>query len=84
MFIPARTGCQLIPYHLLQEVYLRTAHLLRNHNREGRQRCASNSRDREKLQEACNIVALANDVGLNLQLAVDVIEIAGCLDVVVP
>lgn len=60
-----------------------TYHLLSDHDNETSQGCAPDTRNCEELNEAREVVALANNALLNLKLAVNVVEVAGCLDGVV-
>jgi hypothetical protein len=59
-----------------------TAQLLRNHDHERRQCCAANTRDGEELDELTEIVALSHDIGFNLELGMDVVQVASGLNVV--
>lgn len=60
-----------------------SAHLLRDHDRERGEGRAANSRNREKLDKARDVVAIANDHLFNLELAVDIVQVAGGLERVV-
>ena len=57
-----------------------TAQLLRNHDHERRQCCAANTRDGEELDELTEIVALSHDIGFNLELGMDVVQVASGLE----
>ena len=57
-----------------------TAHLLSQHDRERSASCTSDTGNREELNEAGDIVALANDIGLLLNLGVDVVKITSRLE----
>jgi hypothetical protein len=57
--------------------------LLGNHDHETGQSRTANTRDGEKLREARDVVALADDSGFDLELAVNVVQVAGSLDWVV-
>ena len=52
-----------------------TAHLLGKHDREGGSSGTSNTRDREELDETCDVVAAADDICLLLNLGVDIVQI---------
>ena len=56
-----------------------TAHLLSQHDGEGSTRCTSDAGNGEKFDEAGNVVALANDICLLLNLRVDVVQITSGL-----
>ena len=55
------------------------AHLLCNHNGEGGQGCSSNSWDCEELDETSNVVAVPDDFPFDFKLAVDIVQVSGCL-----
>jgi len=55
-------------------------YLLGDHDGETGQRRSPDARDREELGETGDIVALAHDGRLDLQLAVDVVEVTRGLD----
>lgn len=57
-----------------------TTHLLGQHDSEGSASGTTYTRNSEELDEACDIVASADDVCLLLDLSVDVIEIASSLE----
>jgi hypothetical protein len=57
----------------------RVDYLLRNHDNESRKQGAANPRDRKELKETRKVVRPAQDRKLFRQLAVDVVEIAGRL-----
>ena len=50
-----------------------TAHLLSNHDSERRQGRASHSRNCKEFDEASEVVALADDILLDLDLRIDVV-----------
>ncbi len=52
-----------------------TTHLLSNHDREGRQACATIPRNREKLHEESRIAFGSDEPGLESELRMDVIKI---------
>lgn len=56
-----------------------TTHLLGNHHGERCQSRTSNSGDSEKLNETCYIVGLLNQCLFELDLCVDVVQIASSL-----
>lgn len=58
---------------------LTSAHLLGNHHDERRQSGATNSRDGEKLDAALQVVRLADDLCLDLELSVNIIKVSSCL-----
>lgn len=58
-------------------------HLLRNHNCEAGQSRAPDTWNREQLRETSDVVALANNGSFDLELAVDVVDIAGGLKLMV-
>ena len=60
-----------------------TYHLLSDHDDEAGKGSAPHARNGEQLSKACEVVGLAHDTGLNLQLAVHVVEVAGGLDLMV-
>ena len=60
-----------------------TAHLLGNHDGESSQVGTADSGDGEELSEAGDVVGLANELLLNLELSGDVVDVAGDLDGVV-
>jgi hypothetical protein len=53
-----------------------TTHLLSDHDSEGRESSTTHSGDSEKLDESRDIVALADNIFLRLNLGVDVVEIS--------
>ena len=57
-----------------------TAHLLSQHDGERSASRTSDTGNREQFDEASYVVALADDVGLFLDLSVDVVEITGGLE----
>lgn len=57
--------------------------MLSNHDSEGGERCSSDTGDGEKLNEAGNIVALADDFLLNFKLTVDIVQVTSSLEWVV-
>lgn len=57
-----------------------TAHLLRQHNGEGSQGGAADTRDCEELDEAGEVVALADDIRLLQDLGVNVVQITSGLE----
>ena len=59
-----------------------TYHLLSDHDNEAGKSGAPHARNGEELSKACEIVGLAHNAGLNLQLAVDIVEVTGGLDLV--
>jgi len=59
-----------------------TYHLLSDHDNEAGKCGASHTRNGKQLSKACEVVGLAHDAGLNLQLAVDVVEVTSGLDLV--
>ena len=60
----------------------RTHHLLGDHDNETGKCGPPHARNGEELSKACEIVGLAHNAGLNLQLTVDVVEVTGGLDLV--
>jgi hypothetical protein len=56
------------------------AHLLGDHDDEGGEGCAADTRDGEELDGASDVVARADDFVLDLDLSVDVVEVAGGLE----
>jgi urease accessory protein UreE len=52
------------------------AHLLADHDDEGRERRAAHARDREELDEARDVVAAPDDVLLHREDRVDVVQVA--------
>ena len=50
-----------------------TAHLLCQHDGEGSASCTSDTWNGEKFDETCDIIAFANDIGLLLNLGIDVV-----------
>ena len=56
-----------------------TAHLLSEHDHERRQSRAADTGDGEELDEAGDVVGVPDDVGLLLDLRVDVVQITGRL-----
>jgi hypothetical protein len=54
--------------------------LLSNHDCEGGEGCSSDTGNGEELDEAGDVVALANDLLLDFKLAVDVVQVAGGLE----
>ena len=59
-------------------------YLLGNHNGESSQVGASDTRNREKLGEAREIVVLSDNLLFNDELAVDVVDVPSHLDRIVP
>lgn len=60
-----------------------TAHLLGNHDNESSNVGTANSGNGEELSESSDVVALAHEIPLNVELSADVVHVAGALDGVV-
>ena len=58
---------------------LTPAHLLRNHDDERSQGCATNSRDCEELDAALQVVRLPDNLCFHLKLSVNVVKISSRL-----
>lgn len=58
-------------------------HLLRDHNNKTGQRGTPDARNGEELEETRNVVGLADDAGLNFELAVNIVQVASGLNRVV-
>jgi hypothetical protein len=83
MMLTARGGQR--PRRAHRETEIRTAaHLLREHDDATRDRRAPHARDREELNEAGEVVALADELALDLELRVDVVQVARGLQARVP
>ena len=61
-----------------------THHLLGDHDNETGKSGAPHARYGEQLSESREVVGLAHDAGLDLQLTVDVVKVTGGLDLMVP
>lgn len=61
---------------------LNTYHLLGDHDNEAGKCGAPHTRNGEQLSKACEVVGLAHDTSLDLQLAMDVVKVTGGLDFV--
>ena len=61
-----------------------TAHLLRQHDHTGGERCSAHTRDGEELSESCKVRGATDDLPLLLQQHVNVEKVPSCLDLVVP
>ena len=61
-----------------------TAHLLRDHDREGSKVGPANPRYREQLREPCQVVGFPDELALDGKLRMDVEDIASNLDGLVP
>lgn len=59
---------------------MKLTHLLRNHDYERGHSRTTDPRNSEQLSEASDVVALANNGGLDLKLGVDVVQITGGLN----
>jgi hypothetical protein len=65
----------------MRRMLLTSAHLLRNHDSERSECCSSDTWDGEQLDEAGDIIAvITSEGGLGFKLGVDVVEIAGSLE----
>jgi hypothetical protein len=66
---------------MMRKMLLTSTHLLRNHDSERSECCSSNTWYGEQLDEAGDIIAVVtSESGLGFKLGVDVIEIAGSLE----
>lgn len=63
--------------------FLLTTHLLSNHDCESSQIGAAHAGNGKQFHEAASVVALAQDLALELQLGVNSVHVASALDVVV-
>lgn len=73
-------GCQrCVPANKWVTV-LTSTHLLCDHDNERSQSGAADSRNREELHTALEVVRFADNLCLDLKLRMDVVEIASCLD----
>lgn len=58
--------------------------MLGDHDDEGCEGCAADTRDGEQLNEAADIVAGTHGLNFDFDLSVDVVEVTGCLNGVIP